>query len=60
MDLVTEYTDDGGDKVAMLRWARTDDRKAEMNVTSSISHFPDPRTFAVVDEGCNATVHTTA
>ena len=40
VDLVAEYGDDGGDKVAMMQCARTEDRKGEMNVTSSRSQLP--------------------
>ena len=66
VDLVTDYGDDGGDKVAMMLWSKNEDRKGEKNVTSGTSKLPlvnletDPRLFAVHDEGCNATVHTPA
>ena len=40
VDLVTEYGDDGGDKVAMMHWPKNEDRKGEMNVTSDTSKLP--------------------
>ena len=66
VDLVTEYGDDCGDKVTMMHSARTEDWEGEMNVTSRTSQLPlvdletDPRMCALLDEGCNAPVHTAA
>ena len=62
--LVAEYGHDDGDKVAMMHWSKSEDRKGEMNVTSGTSKLPlvdletDPRMFAIFVEGRNATFCT--
>ena len=57
VDLVTKYGDDGGDKVSMMHWARTEDEKGEMN------DFATPTggtALLSLTKHCNAIVHTTA
>ena len=65
VDLVSECADDGVDKVKMTPWARTEDRKGEMYVTSSTSQLPlgDLETHGCLlslTKGANATVHSLA
>ena len=62
----TTEGDDGGDKIAMMHCAGTDQRKGEMSVMSSTSQLPlvnletNTWMFVILDEGCNAAVHTMA